>query len=37
MSDTKFDPGKWVGRFAKLQLPGLLAPYIKTHAEAQKG
>ena len=28
MSDTKFDPGKWVGRFAKLQLPNLLAPYV---------
>ena len=35
MSDTKFDPGKWVGRFAKLQLPSLLAPYVKTHAEAR--
>ena len=28
MSDAKFDPGKWVGRFAKLQLPNLLAPYV---------
>ena len=28
MSDTKFDPGKWIGRFAKLQLPNLLAPYV---------
>ena len=37
MSDAKFDPGKWVGRFAKLQLPNLLAPYVKTHAEAQRG
>ena len=35
MSDTKFDPEKWVGRFAKLQLPNLLAPYIKTHAETR--
>ena len=34
MSDAKFDPGKWVVRFAKLQLPHLLAPYIKTHASA---
>ena len=24
-------------RFAKLQLPHLLAPYVKTHAEAQRG
>ena len=24
-------------RFAKLQLPNLLAPYVKTHAEAQRG
>ena len=37
MSDTKFDPEEWVGRFAKLQLPNLLAPYVKTHAEAQRG
>lgn len=37
MSDAKFDPGKWVGRFAKLQLPNLLAPYVKTHAETQRG
>jgi hypothetical protein len=28
MSDTKFDPEEWVGRFAKLQLPNLLAPYL---------
>jgi hypothetical protein len=37
VSDTKFDPGEWVGRFAKLQLSALLAPYIMTHAEAQRG
>ena len=35
MSDTKFDPEEWIGRFAKLQLPHLLAPYVKTHAEAR--
>ncbi len=28
MSDTKFDPEEWVGRFAKLQLPATLAPYL---------
>jgi hypothetical protein len=28
MSDTKFDPEEWVGRFAKLQLPRLLEPYL---------
>ena len=28
MSDAKFDPEEWVGRFAKLQLPNLLAPYV---------
>ena len=27
MSDTKFEPEEWVGRFAKLQLPAILKPY----------
>ena len=28
MSDEKFVPEEWVGRFAKLQLPSLLDPYL---------
>ena len=35
MSDAKFRPGEWVGRFTKIQLTNLLAPYVKTHAEAR--
>ena len=27
MSDAKFDPEEWVGRFAKLQLPAVLKPF----------
>ena len=28
MSDADFNPGDWVERFCKLQLPGLLEPYL---------
>ena len=28
MSDEKFIPEEWVGRFAKIQLPALLGPYL---------
>ena len=33
MSDERFVPAEWVERFAKMQLPSLLAPYMMTHAK----
>ena len=29
MSDERFIPEEWVDRFAKLQLPAILEPYMK--------
>ena len=31
MSDAKFKPEEWVSRFAKLQLPAILAPYMNVN------
>ena len=31
MSDATFNPEEWVGRFAKLQLPAILAPYMNVN------